>query len=119
MLSPMASLSITVQRSHLMDINAQLSSRARVPIPVLIPHRLRFVLYSITKHAMRRSADDIGATSISFRPKVFSDATSVVDCVSISNAASHTPSLLQRVKRTKTEFQLPYRSGISRQGAPV
>src|SRR6476661_5659640 len=37
----------------------------------------------------------------------------------ISNAASHTPSLLQRVKRTKTEFQLPYRSGMSRQGAPV
>ena len=31
------------------------------------------VLYSITKHAMRRSADEIGATSISFRPKVFSD----------------------------------------------
>ena len=37
------------------------------------------VLYSITKHAMRRSADEIGATSISFRPKVFRDATSVVD----------------------------------------
>ena len=37
----------------------------------------------------------------------------------VSNAASHTPSLLQRVKRTKTEFQLPYRSGISRHGAPV
>jgi hypothetical protein len=37
------------------------------------------VLYSITKHAMRRSADEIVATSISFRPKVFSDATSVVD----------------------------------------
>ena len=34
-------------------------------------------------------------------------------------AASHTPILLQRVKRTKTEFQLPYRSGMSRQGAPV
>ena len=28
---------------------------------------------------MRRSADEIGATSISFRPKVFRDATSVVD----------------------------------------
>src|SRR6516165_3866149 len=41
--------------------------------------RERQVLYSITKHAMRRSADEIGATSISFRPKVFSDATSVVD----------------------------------------
>ena len=37
----------------------------------------------------------------------------------VSNAASHTPSLLQRVKRTKTEFQLPYRSDKSRQGAPV
>jgi hypothetical protein len=36
-------------------------------------------LYSITKHAMRRSADEIGATSISFRPKVFSDPASVVD----------------------------------------
>src|SRR5262249_34939298 len=34
---------------------------------------LEQVLYSITKHAMRRSADEIGATSISFRPKVFSD----------------------------------------------
>jgi hypothetical protein len=29
---------------------------------------------------MRRSADEIGATSISFRPKVFSDPESVVDC---------------------------------------
>ena len=38
------------------------------------------VLYSITKHAMRRSADEIGATSISFRPKVFSDPASVIDC---------------------------------------
>jgi hypothetical protein len=36
-------------------------------------------LYSITKHAMRRSADEIGATSISFRLKVFSDPASVVD----------------------------------------
>ena len=43
------------------------------------PGRLRQVLYSITKHAMRRSADEIGATSISFRPKVFSDPASVVD----------------------------------------
>jgi len=66
--------------------NAQLSNRARVPIPVLIPHRLRVlgpehgkVLYSITKHAMRRNSDEIGATSISFRPKVFSDPASVVD----------------------------------------
>src|SRR6516162_3144953 len=32
--------------------------------------RNRQVLYSITKHAMRRSADEIGATWISFRPKV-------------------------------------------------
>src|SRR5262249_18999658 len=62
-----------------------LSSRARDHIPVLIPHRLRVlgpergkVLYSITKHAMRRSADEIGATSISFRPKVFSDPASVL-----------------------------------------
>ena len=38
---------------------------------------------------------------------------------SISKAASQTPSLLQRVKRTKTEFQLPYRLGMSRHGAPV
>jgi hypothetical protein len=30
-----------------------------------------------------------------------------------------TPSLLHRVKRTTTEFQLPYRWGRSRQGAPV
>jgi hypothetical protein len=37
----------------------------------------------------------------------------------VSKTASHTPSLLQRVKRTNTEFQLPYRSGRSRQGAPV
>jgi len=28
---------------------------------------------------MRRSADEMGATSISFRPKVFSDPASVVD----------------------------------------
>src|SRR5262245_24027403 len=39
----------------------------------------RQVLYSITKHARRRSADEIGATSISFRPKAFSDPASVVD----------------------------------------
>jgi hypothetical protein len=37
----------------------------------------------------------------------------------VSNTASHTPSLLQRVKRTNTEFQLPYRLGRSRHGAPV
>ena len=37
----------------------------------------------------------------------------------VSNAASHTPSLFQRVNRPKTEFQLPYRSGMSRHGAPV
>src|SRR5205807_10495647 len=37
----------------------------------------------------------------------------------VSKTTSHTASLLQRMKRTKTEFQLPYRSGMSRQGAPV
>src|SRR5262249_42813123 len=63
-----------------------LSSRARVHIPVRIPLSAasswpgtRQVLYSITKHAMRRSADEIGATSISFRSKVFSDPAPVVD----------------------------------------
>jgi hypothetical protein len=62
-----------------------LSSRARVLIPVLIHPSAASswsrtqVLYTITKHAMRRSADEIGATSISFRPKVFSDPGSVVD----------------------------------------
>src|SRR6516164_11296472 len=50
------------------------SSPEATPKPVFFQ-----VLFSITKHAMRRSADEIGATSISFRPKVFSDATSVVD----------------------------------------
>ena len=39
--------------------------------------------------------------------------------VNVSNAASQTPSLLQRVKRTNTEFQLPYLAGLSRHGAPV
>src|SRR5215472_11117828 len=29
--------------------------------------------YSFTKHAMRRSADELGATAISFGPKGFSD----------------------------------------------
>ena len=38
---------------------------------------------------------------------------------SVSKTASHTPSLLHRMKRTKTEFQLPYRSDTSRHGAPV
>src|SRR5262245_40020629 len=47
------------------------------------------VLYSITKHAMRRSADEIGATSISFRPKVFSDATSVVDEIFSAHKVLH------------------------------
>ena len=51
-----------------------------------------------------------GMLLVSWRPKNFAR---------ISNAASHTPILLQRVKRTKTEFQLPYGSGMSRQGAPV
>ncbi len=43
----------------------------------------------------------------------------VLSSASVSNAASQTPSLLQRVKRTKTEFQLPYRWGMSHPGAPV
>src|SRR6516162_3065863 len=43
-----------------------LSSRHR--LRVLGP-RTRQVLYSITKHAMRRSANEIGATSISFGRK--------------------------------------------------
>src|SRR6516164_3081068 len=51
--------------------------------------RNRQVLYSITKHAMRRSADEIGATSISFRPKVFSDATSVVDGIFSAHRVLH------------------------------
>src|SRR6516162_6045293 len=49
----------------------------------------RQVLYSITKHAMRRSADEIGATSISSRPKVFSDATSVVDGIFSAHRVLH------------------------------
>ncbi len=63
-----------------------LSSRARVlhtgsdtPSAASSWSGTRQVLYSITKHAMRGSADEIGATSISFRPKVFSDPASVVD----------------------------------------
>src|SRR6516225_2580970 len=51
--------------------------------------RTRQVLYSITKHAMRRSADEICATSISFRPKVFSDATSVVDGIFSAHRVLH------------------------------
>jgi hypothetical protein len=39
----------------------------------------RQVLFSITKHAMRRSADEIGATPISFRREVLSDPASVID----------------------------------------
>ena len=42
-----------------------------------------------TKHAMRRSADEIGATSISFRPKVFSGATSVVDGIFSAHRVLH------------------------------
>jgi len=38
---------------------------------------------------MRRSADEIGATSISFRPKVFSDATSVVDGIFSAHRVLH------------------------------
>src|SRR5262249_31054798 len=45
-------------------------------------------LYSITKHAMRRSADEIGATLISFRPKVFSDKqSSKKKCLTAPNGA--------------------------------
>src|SRR5215472_17460349 len=45
-----------------------------VLIPVLIPHRLRIlgpeqVLYSITKHAMRRSADEIAQLRFHFGRK--------------------------------------------------
>src|SRR5262249_32237397 len=54
-----------------------ISSRARdTPSAASSWSGTRQVLYSITKHAMRRSADEIGATSISFRPKVFSDPAS-------------------------------------------
>src|SRR5215831_20429072 len=38
---------------------------------------------------MRRSADEIGATSISLRPKVFSDATSVVDEIFSAHRVLH------------------------------
>ena len=61
--------------------------------------RNRQVLYSITKHAMRRSADEIGATSISFRPKVFSDATSVVDGIFSAHRVSLHDKNQPRVKQ--------------------
>src|SRR5262249_50717517 len=60
-------------RSH--RVRANHSSPEATPKPFFLQ-----VLYSITKHAMRRSADEIGTTSISFRPKVFSDPASVIDC---------------------------------------
>ena len=59
----------------------------------------RQVLYSITKHAMRRSADEIGATSISFRPKVFRDATSVVDGIFSAHRVSLHDKNQPRVKQ--------------------
>jgi hypothetical protein len=37
----------------------------------------------------------------------------------IAPMARRTLGKLARVKRTKTEFQLPYGSGMSRDGAPV
>src|SRR5262249_17388118 len=55
------------------------SPRSSYPIGCEFLVQNTLVLYSITKHAMRRSADEIGATSISFRPKVVSDPASVVD----------------------------------------
>src|SRR5262245_22600027 len=53
----------------------------------LLSHHLstRQVLFSITKHAMRRSADEIGATSISFRPKVFSDPANLLGGSSLAD----------------------------------
>jgi hypothetical protein len=59
----------------------------------------RQVLYSITKHAMRRSADEIGATSISFRLKVFRDATSVVDGIFSTHRVSLHDKNQPRVKQ--------------------
>jgi hypothetical protein len=63
-----------------------LSSRARVLIPVLTPHRLRVLGPEHGKFCivlLNTQCEEVpmklGATSISFRPKVFSDATSVVD----------------------------------------
>ena len=56
-------------------------------------------MYSITKHAMRRSADEIGATSISFRLKVFRDATSVVDGIFSTHRVSLHDKNQPRVKQ--------------------
>ena len=39
--------------------------------------------------------------------------------VSNRHAAAHAPRLLQRVKQTNTEFQLPCLTGMSRHGAPA
>jgi hypothetical protein len=49
---------------------------------VLVPRTLskqEWILYSITKHAMRRSADEIGRNFDFILAKVFSDPASVVD----------------------------------------
>jgi DNA-binding protein H-NS len=73
-----ASFTVVILLALTMPASAQ-SSGPDTPSAASSWSGTRQVLYSITKHAMRRSADEIGATSISFRPKVFSDATSVVD----------------------------------------
>ena len=70
----------------------------------------RQVLYSITKHAMRRSADEVGATSISFRPKVFSDATSVVDGIFSAHRVAQLAMQVDRVHKSCFVFLFPRRS---------
>ena len=73
--------------------------------------RNRQVLYSITKHAMRRSADEIGATSISFRLKVFRDATSVVDGIFSAHRVSLHDKNQPRVKQSGSMSGLTGRNG--------
>src|SRR5262245_51809521 len=68
-------------RSH--SVRANHSSPEATPKPFFLQ-----VLYSITKHTMRRSADEIGATSISFRPKVFSDPASVIAVLTSTTKAA-------------------------------
>jgi hypothetical protein len=92
------------RRNHLHDLRRLAAARAAERLLFSIPHFTPAACWCACT-----IAESMACSLSAGGPRV----------ASVSNAASQTPSLLQREKRTTTEFQLPYRSGISRQGAPV
>src|SRR5207247_8059761 len=86
------------------DFRGEAAARAAERFPILIPPFAPAACW-----CARTIVESIACASSAGGPRP----------ASVSNTASHPPSLLQRVKRTKAEVHLPYCSGRSRHGAPV